>query len=118
MDSINSSQNFYKFLYISLIIIVVSFYFQELIDVNQGLLKTIGVSHPSLDLVQEITAKQKLHSKLTGAGGGGFAFALVTPNHGVEQIQAAKKELLQNGFECWEAQIGCHGIILEEANSN
>ena len=93
-------------------------HFQELIDVNQGLLKTIGVSHPSLDLVQEITAKQKLHSKLTGAGGGGFAFALVTPNHEIHQIQAAKDELLRNGFECWEAQIGCHGLLLEEVNEN
>ena len=93
-------------------------HFQELIDVNQGLLKTIGVSHPSLDLVQEITAKQKLHSKLTGAGGGGFAFALVTPNHEMQQIQAAKDELLRNGFECWEAQIGCHGLLLEEVNEN
>ena len=89
-----------------------------MIDVNQGLLKTIGVSHPSLDLVQEITAKQKLHSKLTGAGGGGFAIALVTPNHEIHQIQAAKDELLRNGFECWEAQIGCHGLLLEEVNEN
>ena len=92
-------------------------FLQELIDINQGLLKTIGVSHASLDLVQELTAKQKLHSKLTGAGGGGFAFALVTPQHEDEQIQTAKDELEKNGFECWEAQIGCHGLLLEEVES-
>ena len=89
-------------------------YFQQLVDLNQGLLKTLGVSHASLDLVQSLTAKQSLHSKLTGAGGGGFAFALVTPNHKVEQIQQTKELLEENGFDCWEAQIGCQGIILEE----
>ena len=83
-------------------------------DLNQGLLKTLGVSHPSLDLVQSLTAKQSLHSKLTGAGGGGFAFALVTPNHKVEQIHQTKELLEDNGFDCWEAQIGCQGIILEK----
>ena len=90
--------------------------FQQLIDLNQGLLKTLGVSHPRLDLVQTLTAKQSLHSKLTGAGGGGFAFALITPNHDIDQIQIAQKELARNGFECWEAQIGCHGLVLEECN--
>ena len=85
-----------------------------MIDANQGLLKAWGASHPSLDLVQAITAKQTLHSKLTGAGGGGFAFALVTPNHSIYQIQTAKEELLNNGFECWEVQVGCPGFVLEE----
>ena len=58
-----------------------------------------------------------MHSKLAGAGGGGFAFALVTPTHEDEQVQAAKDELETNGFECWEAQIGCHGLLLEEVES-
>ena len=89
-------------------------FFQQLIDTNQGLLKALGASHPSLDLVQAITAKQMLRSKLTGAGGGGFAFALVTPSHNIKQIQSAKEELVNNGFDCWEVQIGCHGLILEE----
>ena len=71
------------------------------------------MSHPSLDLVQALSAKQMLHSKLTGAGGGGFAFALVTPHHHEQQIQKTKEELVNNGFECWEAQIGCTGLDLE-----
>ena len=57
-----------------------------------------------------------LHSKLTGAGGGGFAFALVTPNHDDKQIQITKDELVKNGFECWEAQIGCIGLSLEQCS--
>ena len=71
------------------------------------------MSHPSLDRVQALSAKQMLHSKLTGAGGGGFAFALVTPHHHEKQIQNTKDELINNGFECWEAQIGCTGLDLE-----
>ena len=52
---------------------------QKLIDLNQQLLVTLGVSHSSLDQLCHVTAKHGLHSKLTGAGGGGCAFTLVTP---------------------------------------
>ncbi|XP_069135735.1 mevalonate kinase-like isoform X2 [Argopecten irradians] len=52
---------------------------EALIDMNQGLLNTLGVGHPRLDRVCEVTACSGLHSKLTGAGGGGCAFCLITP---------------------------------------
>ncbi|XP_015779539.1 PREDICTED: mevalonate kinase-like [Acropora digitifera] len=51
----------------------------KLIDLNQKLLVTLGVSHNSLDKLCSVTAKYGMHSKLTGAGGGGCAFTLVTP---------------------------------------
>jgi len=44
---------------------------------NHRLLSVIGVSHSALDQVCEITAKYGLHSKMTGAGGGGCAFTLL-----------------------------------------
>ena len=47
---------------------------QELIDINQHLLQVLGVSHLTLDKVCHVTSKYRLHSKLTGAGGGGCAF--------------------------------------------
>ena len=53
--------------------------FQKLIDLNQQLLVTLGVSHASLDQLCQVTAKHGMHSKLTGAGGGGCAVTLVTP---------------------------------------
>lgn len=52
---------------------------QKLIDLNQQLLVTLGVSHSSLDQLCHVTAKHGMHSKLTGAGGGGCAITLVTP---------------------------------------
>lgn len=55
------------------------FYQQKLIDLNQKLLVTLGVSHSSLDQICHMTAKYGMHSKLTGAGGGGCAFTLFTP---------------------------------------
>ena len=82
-----------------------------LIDTNQGLLCSLGVSHPSLNRAQAIAISQDLHAKLTGAGGGGFAFALVTPRKSEEQVKTVRSELEINGFDCWETVIGGPGVL-------
>ena len=51
-----------------------------MVDMNQGLLSSMGVSHPSLEKVIQLTSSHGLHTKLTGAGGGGVAFSLITPH--------------------------------------
>ena len=91
------------------------FVFQELIDTNQGLLHSLGVSHPSLDRVAGIARAHGLHAKLTGAGGGGFAFALVTPAHGEGQVEAVRAECAAAGFDCWETAIGGQGVAFSGA---
>ncbi|KAK8960595.1 Mevalonate kinase [Platanthera guangdongensis] len=50
---------------------------EELMEMNQGLLQCMGVSHASIENVLRVTAKYKLISKLTGAGGGGCVLTLL-----------------------------------------
>ncbi|GLJ39962.1 hypothetical protein SUGI_0817540 [Cryptomeria japonica] len=50
---------------------------EELVEMNQGLLQSMGVSHPCIEAVLKTTSKYKLCSKLTGAGGGGCVLTLL-----------------------------------------
>jgi len=51
----------------------------KLIEENHGHLRTLGVSHPSLERILEVTKEKpfELSTKLTGAGGGGCAVTLI-----------------------------------------
>ena len=49
----------------------------ELMEMNQGLLQCMGVSHASIETVLRTTLKYKLATKLTGAGGGGCVLTLI-----------------------------------------
>lgn len=46
---------------------------------NQHLLNALGVGHASLDQLCQVTTAHGLHSKLTGAGGGGCGITLLKP---------------------------------------
>ncbi|XP_063502782.1 mevalonate kinase isoform X4 [Pongo pygmaeus] len=52
---------------------------EELIDMNQHHLNALGVGHASLDQLCQVTRARGLHSKLTGAGGGGCGITLLKP---------------------------------------
>ncbi|XP_047683134.1 mevalonate kinase isoform X1 [Prionailurus viverrinus] len=52
---------------------------EELIDMNQHHLNALGVGHASLDQLCQVTMAHGLHSKLTGAGGGGCGITLLRP---------------------------------------
>ncbi|WAR03240.1 KIME-like protein [Mya arenaria] len=85
---------------------------KELVDINQHLLQAMGVSHPKLDKICEITSRYDLHSKLTGAGGGGCAFTLLRPETNQEVVDIVRSELQQEGFVCFEADIGSTGVMV------
>lgn len=50
---------------------------------NQHHLNALGVGHTSLDQLCQVTAAHGLHSKLTGAGGGGCGITLLKPGTGL-----------------------------------
>jgi len=50
-----------------------------MVTMNQQLLDLIGVGHVSLTQVCHICSSHGLSCKLTGAGGGGCAFAIIRP---------------------------------------
>ncbi|XP_062446033.1 mevalonate kinase [Rhea pennata] len=90
---------------------------EELFDINQHHLNVIGVGHPSLDRLCRVTASHGLHSKLTGAGGGGCGVTLLRPDTSPLAVEAAKRDLSACGFECWETSIGAPGVTLHSSSS-
>ncbi|CAG8540678.1 12310_t:CDS:2 [Dentiscutata erythropus] len=82
------------------------------IDMGHHLLNSLGVGHPSLDKVREIAAQYDLHTKLTGAGGGGCAVTFIRNDVPKEKVENVKKDLNASPhcFECYETSIGGHGV--------
>ncbi|KAM8817324.1 mevalonate kinase isoform 1-T1 [Rhynchonycteris naso] len=90
---------------------------EELIDMNQHHLNALGVGHASLDQLCQVTMAHGLHSKLTGAGGGGCGITLLRPDLTGPEVEAVKQALTGCGFDCWETSIGAPGISVHTAAS-
>lgn len=72
----------------------------SLVEVNNNLLRSIGVSHESLERIFAISARHGFNSKLTGAGGGGCAFVLLPKGYSeLSGYHAMNKELKESGFD-------------------
>ncbi|KAG7021116.1 Mevalonate kinase [Cucurbita argyrosperma subsp. argyrosperma] len=81
----------------------------ELMEMNQGLLQSMGVSHSTIETVLRTTLKYKLVSKLTGAGGGGCVLTLLPNLLSGKVVDKVIAELELCGFECFIAGIGGRG---------
>ncbi|KAG6586270.1 Mevalonate kinase, partial [Cucurbita argyrosperma subsp. sororia] len=81
----------------------------ELMEMNQGLLQSMGVSHATIETVLRTTLKYKLVSKLTGAGGGGCVLTLLPNLLSGKVVDKVIAELELCGFECFIAGIGGRG---------
>lgn len=84
----------------------------RLVDVNQGLLHALGVSHPALESVAVSAARHGLTAKLTGAGGGGFAIVPLPATTSLDTILQLKDELVKMDFEVYEVGIGGPGVTV------
>ncbi|XP_023326671.1 mevalonate kinase [Eurytemora carolleeae] len=86
---------------------------EDLMDTNQSLLTGLGVSHPTLDDVCRTLKKLGIVGKLTGAGGGGFALAVLPPSISGKTVLVAKDLLETKGYTCYQADIGVNGYVIE-----
>eukprot|EP00978_Attheya_sp_CCMP212_P038360 scaffold189266_cov52-Attheya_sp.AAC.4 len=83
-----------------------------LIDINQALLQSVGVSHASLETVCALTKHLGASTKLTGAGGGGCCMTfLPDPTLGPEIRAAIEGHQGEWNFSCLESSVGGSGVL-------
>lgn len=84
---------------------------KDLININHGLLVSLGVSHTALERVKIICDNHGLGAtKLTGAGGGGCAITLVNEELDESIVKQGISELEDNGFVSYETALGGKGV--------
>ncbi|XP_043269054.1 mevalonate kinase [Venturia canescens] len=85
-----------------------------MIEVNHGLLATCQVSHQSLDTICAEAKNYGLAGKLTGAGGGGYAYILLLPDTPTETITSITTKLTANGYPVTLVTLGGVGVKIHE----
>ncbi|KAI6220958.1 Mevalonate kinase [Aphelenchoides fujianensis] len=94
---------------------------RELCRINNHLLNALGVGHAKISQICSLMARYGIHTKLSGAGGGGTVFAFITKGTAQRQKKLTKasqtlvlmieKELRQQGFELWQPDLGGAGVV-------
>lgn len=80
---------------------------------NHNLLKALQVSHPKLDDICAILTEFGLRGKLTGAGGGGYAMAVVPPFVEESAISCVISRLESEGYEVALTDLGGPGVTID-----
>ncbi|ODQ66187.1 mevalonate kinase, partial [Nadsonia fulvescens var. elongata DSM 6958] len=86
---------------------------QTLFRINQGLLLSLGVSHPKLDQIRASATHYNIgETKLTGAGGGGCAITLVQSDTSPLALTQFREQLEtpEVGFKVYETTLGGKGV--------
>ena len=84
----------------------------QLINRNQYLLAAgLGVSHSKLDAVCKVASGFGLHAKLTGAGGGGYAFVSLPSDLSSSVKQEIRNELEELDCSVCETTLGASGGV-------
>ena len=85
----------------------------DLININQGLLSSLGVSTSRLDRMIHASRKAgALGAKLTGAGGGGCIIALAKPSN----LDKVAHAIRQKGGEAIKVSITYDGVMTRKVN--
>nr|CAD7267072.1 unnamed protein product [Timema shepardi] len=87
---------------------------EELVDMNQALLMCLDISHPSLNRICNLMSQYGLHGKLTGAGGGGFAFSLLPPGYPDDKLDQLLQHLAAEGFKGTQTRLGGAGVSVKQ----
>lgn len=83
----------------------------ELMNINHGLLVSLGVSHPRLERVRELIDHEGIGwTKLTGAGGGGCSITLLRPGVDKAKIAKMEKRLKDENYAKFETTLGGDGV--------
>lgn len=92
---------------------------QDLVNINHGLLVSIGVSHPGLELIRNLSIDMGIGAtKLTGAGGGGCAFTILNKDASSEAVEKFKDELAKNyKYLCFTSDLGGLGCCMSSVLS-
>lgn len=84
---------------------------ERLFQINNDLLKAIGVSHPKLEHIFSIAFQRGFFSKLTGAGGGGYVIVILPENcKSNEVFYKLLEELQAAGYGVSVTTAGGDGI--------
>lgn len=94
----------------------------ELVRVNHGLLISLGVSHPGLEMIRYLSDTLDVGStKLTGAGGGGCALTILKKDANESAVSTFKNTLKsEHGYEIYQTDLGGIGcsVLPREAIDN
>lgn len=83
----------------------------DLIQMNHGLLVSLGVSHPKLEQIRELVDEAGIGwTKLTGAGGGGCVITLLKPDTDSQALRELERKLDAEGFEKFDTTLGGDGV--------
>lgn len=86
-----------------------------LLDMNHSLLTALGVSHPALERVVSVSSEHRLHAKLTGAGGGGFALVLLPRSRKAGCFSQCMESLRNLDYQVWMVDLGVPGLTLHSS---
>jgi mevalonate kinase len=84
---------------------------QQLCQMNNNLLISLGVGHAKVDQICTLLGRYGIHPKMTGAGGGGSVFAFLKPDISQTVLSMIRDELTKEGYEMWQPALGGPGVV-------